>query len=341
MWDMRNDVTKLYSTKTCLHPLAGAATCSGPIVLAHTVRRAADLAVIARKGHVLQASADLADLQRNAGRITPKPVGINEASTFRGFCNKHDTVTFGPLESTSLIPTVEQAFLLAYRPLCKELYFKERQLESLDIAGRADKGRSVTDQAYIQERIFLSSLGPEQRSVISGTTKSLYDRDLLSHDFSEVRYVAIQLDCAPDLMCSGIVQPHYTFDGRQIQDLAELEVVLEAMSFTLAATSTGGVAIFAWRSDSDRTSSLLVDSLLRIPDSTIPEALVRYATSEFENTYLRPDWWEGLEEQDRHALSDRFHHGVDPENQPTPHYLADDGRRTVRWNVTSINQQRS
>lgn len=49
-------------------------------------------------------------------------------------------------EATALVPTDEQALLLTYRPLCLELYAKERQLESLEIARQGDKGRSLEEQ---------------------------------------------------------------------------------------------------------------------------------------------------------------------------------------------------
>lgn len=340
LWDARKDLQKLLKTRTCLHPLAGPSTCQGPIVKAHTVRRAADLMLIARKGHVYQVSGDLADLQRTSGRLLPKLVGINEASTFLGFCNLHDTQAFAPLEQVALVPTEEQAFLLAYRPLCKELYLKERQLESTEIARGGDKGRDFPVQLQIQEFIQLMRLGIETSIRDLCRHKTAFDDDLVAGDFSKIRYVAIHLDRVPDLMCSGTVQPTYTFDGRKIQDLAKLNMQLEALSFSLAATDSGGVAVFAWRSDSDTASSQLVDSLLRTPEAEIPDALVRYATSEFENTYYRPEWWEGLSDANRDALLARLQHGVDPETERNPKYLIDDGRRSVDWRVSRISQQR-
>jgi hypothetical protein len=107
-WDHAAKARKLYATKLCLHPTAGANSCSGPIVRAHTVRRSADLKAIARNGHVYQSSADFSDLNRTDGRVIPKLIGINDASTFWGFCKKHDATTFASLENRSFVPTDEQ-----------------------------------------------------------------------------------------------------------------------------------------------------------------------------------------------------------------------------------------
>jgi hypothetical protein len=341
IWDARTRLHRAFKTKTCLHPLASPTTCSGPIVRAHTVRRAADLSVIARDGHVYQVSGEIADLQRNGGRLLPKLVGINEASTFLGFCSQHDSATFAPLEAFALVPTDEQALLLVYRALCKEVYLKERQIESLDIAMEADRGRPLPDQMRIQAQVLLMRTGVLAAIRDLATQKRMYEQDLLSSDFGQIRYVAIHLDRAPDLMCSAVAQPHFTFDGRSIQDLGDVTRQLEYMGFSLAATDTGGVAVFAWRADSDAASSRLVDSLLALPTAEMPHALVRYATSEFENTYMRPQWWEALPAPAKTALINRLAHNVGPHRQVEPTYLLDDGCRTVEWVVTRIVDKRS
>ena len=308
---------------------------------AHTVRRAADLKAIARKGHVYQTSADLADLRRNKGRLLPKLVGINEASTFWGFCARHDAATFAPLESQCFEFTAEQAFLLAYRPLCKELYLKKRQIEVFGVTREMDKGRSQAAQVQLQEFVTLAEIGAAAAIKDLEHHKASFDADLLTHDFSRVRYVAIEFDRVPDLMCSSVVQPHYTFDGRLLQDLGNLDETLDFMSFSLIATDSGGASVVAWRDDSDRASAAFVDSLLTIAPDELPSAIVRYATSEFENTYFAPEWWDHLTGRERDAIISRLTHNVGPTNQVSSDYLADDGLRPVNWRVTNIRDNRS
>jgi len=221
------------------------------------------------------------------------------------------------------------------------LYLKQRQGESFDIARAADKGRPVADQLQIQEFISLMTVGVDAAIRDLQRQKAQYEQDLLAADFRHIRYVAVLLDREPDLMCNAVVQPHYTFDGQLIQEIGDVSQELEYMSFSLAATATGGVAVFAWRSDSDGASSRLVDSLLKLSAQQIPHALVRYATSEFENTFLRPEWWESLPKAAQASLIERLAHNVGPENRVDPKYLIDDGFRTVSWAVTQIVQKRA
>jgi hypothetical protein len=340
-WDFQKRFSETFKAKTCLHPQADAATCRGGIVRAHTVRKSADLKAIARKSHVYQGCADFSLLDRTGGRIVPRLIGINEASTFLGFCHAHDSSTFAPLETQAFGPTDEQAFLLAYRPLVKELYLKNRQLETAHLGREADKGRPLYTQFSIQEFLRLHRTGVESAIFDLEHHKALFDADLLARDFNRIRYVAIHLDRVPDLMCSGETQPAYTFDGIKIQDLADVESVLQQMSFTLLANGSEGAAVFSWHAESDPTSSVLVNSLLALPESDIPAALVRFALTEFENVFLRPEWWESLPRTTQHTLENHINQNVGPFAEVDPRCLCENGVRPVNWTVTRIEQRRS
>lgn len=76
----------------------------------------------------------------------PNLVGLKQASTFTGFCGRHDDVTFAPLEKRPFEGTDEQIFLLAYRVLCLELFLKRADMESTPAKREFDRGRGVEDQ---------------------------------------------------------------------------------------------------------------------------------------------------------------------------------------------------
>jgi hypothetical protein len=230
--------------------------------------------------------------------------------------------------------------LLAYRPLAKELYLKERQLEMLGLTSQLDKGEPLQNQYSIQERICLIATGVSMAIGDLQHHKAAFDKDLLASDFSHIRYITIHFDCAPDVMCSGAFQPEYTFDGVLIQELGKPQPPLQFTSFSLIATDTGGAAVFSWRDDSDAACSALVDSLLRISQDDIPHALLRFAVSDFENTYMRPDWWEQLPVTTQTVLEDKVNHKVNLDIEVKSDYLAEDGLRAVDWKVTKIDAKR-
>lgn len=342
LWKMQAEFRGLHKAKLCLHPEASDSTCRGGIIRSHTVRRSADLKAIARDGHVYQVGRiDFAALNKTAGRITPHLIGINEASTFLGFCQAHDSSTFAPLEIQAFGPTDEQAFLLAYRPLVKELYLKKRQLETNELAKNADKGKRFEDQYAIQEMLYLHGKGIRSAIYDLDNHKAIFDADLLRRDFNGIRYVAIHFDGVPDIMCSGAVQPSHSFSGSLIQNVADIEKVLEQITFSLLATNSGGAGVFAWHATSDAASSALVDSLLAAPEADIPAAIVRFALSEFENVFLRPAWWEDLDRGAQRSLEARINLNVSPFEEPDSLRLRDDGIRPVAWRVTRVEQKRA
>jgi hypothetical protein len=340
IWDARRGEQRIRSTKTCLHPQAGESSCSGRIVQAHSVRRSADLRAIARDGHVYHPDGDIGVLNQTGGRISARLVGVGDASTFWGFCQRHDNDTFSVLENEPLVPTDEQAFLLAYRPLVKELYLKERLIEGYEMMRSSDKGKPLPRQIATQEYIRISTEAAASSLRDLRAEKAIYDADLMSNNFDAIRFVSIELAGQPDVVCAGVVQPTVSFAGERIQNLKDVGKQLKDVAFSILATPLGGRAVFSWRIDADSVCSPLVDSLLSMPRSVIPHALVRFALSEFENVFFRPSWWESLAPPVVAALEGRFMHGVDPRHGIGIGYVEDDGVRAVDWVILDIKEKR-
>lgn len=90
-----------------------------PIRKSHTIPRAS-LAMIAETGHVLQPRSDHKQRQ-----LRLRPVGINQASAFSGFCLSHETV-FQDFELHGRIQRDSDYLLQVMRTVCRELAIKER-----------------------------------------------------------------------------------------------------------------------------------------------------------------------------------------------------------------------
>jgi hypothetical protein len=123
------------------------------------VQRATGLAAIAESGHVISAKSAFTDLARNEGQLVPREVGVHDASTFMGFCNRHDAAMFRAAEAGAVALTQKTCFLLAFRALAFELFEKQAQLRHLEVLRDADKGRPFEDQCYIQHYLHLRREG--------------------------------------------------------------------------------------------------------------------------------------------------------------------------------------
>ena len=131
-WEIAAEQRKHYSgEKYCLHPEASPTNCSGAIWKAHSLARRTALGAIAEAGHVYGPDYDFMSIARNKGAVTFKRTGVREASTFTGFCAKHDDRTFAPVERLAQTATAEQCFLISYRAVCHELFQKRLHNSSI------------------------------------------------------------------------------------------------------------------------------------------------------------------------------------------------------------------
>lgn len=279
--------------KTCLyHSPSG--SCLEPVISAHSISRSAALSRIARKGHVYQPDSNPFELQRRRGTIEHRLRGINEATTFTGFCSQHDSSLFKSVDTGSLVPTHEQLFFLHYRALCRELYVKRTSLPTNELLRNLDRGRAPNTQHLIQDfvKARAKAIATAVRELES--EKRTCDAAIATPDFTCLRGYSLTFGEVPTFACSGLTQPVYDFSGKTLQNLLDLEKPASQLSFTLLPSATGGIAAFAWLEDADLVCRTFVDSLLLVPDERKSDAIVQLIFDSFENHAIEPNFWDSL-----------------------------------------------
>ena len=118
---------KIKQKKRCLHYDSGD-SCNY-IIRAHSIQNSNQLSEIAEDGHVYMLDGKYTSLSKNSGKVSFTTRGVQQASTFLGFCGYHDNETFKPIDDGVLEPTAEQIALYLYRGVCKEAYEKENALD--------------------------------------------------------------------------------------------------------------------------------------------------------------------------------------------------------------------
>lgn len=330
-WEVNTRHVAALSKPMCLHPEAPV-TCNGEIIRAHTIQRNGGLSRIARDGHVYQTrKTDLFRLAKQGGRIVPTLQGIGAASTFTGFCGHHDDRVFAPLEKKAFSFEAEQCYLLAYRALCMALYAKIGHAASNELLKELDRGKSLQVQKAIQDHAKWMGTGIDLGLKDLQRSKMRYDKVLLSRDYSDVRYYAIELDRTPDILCSGFFSPERDFKNAELQNLADMNALMDQCGFSIIPTIAGGTAVFCWLQSP--VVETFVQSLDSLDVAAKPHAVVRFAITVFENICLRPGWWEGLDMQGKEWVSKRLMMGVSEEHN-TQDY-SEDGFKIVNWAVTN------
>jgi hypothetical protein len=292
------------------------------------------LARIARDGHVYTPTADPALLAKTRGQLNFKFIGVNEASTFTGFCAFHDNGTFEPLEKLPFLATAEQCFLLAYRPICREAFIRRDRPEVARILKQTDKGRPASQQAVIQTSLAAFEVGSDLGLRDLEFHKSAYDRRVVQKSYSDVRYLVLELANTPDILCSGLFYPECDFEGNQLQNL-DSERTLDLLTYSIVTTEQGGAVVFAWGRESDTACQIFIRSLVAMTEDLMPHAVVRLLFSFCENMYISPQWWDGLDQEWREDLRKRLESSASLDAPPSVGCLLDNGIRAVSWSIVS------
>jgi len=329
-WAILGHVRKLLGAAYCSHPMASPQECKGKIVRAHTLQKSGSLSTICVNKHVY--GPDKGGMPDASGVFPFKPIGVNKASTFTGFCQRHDTELFRPLEVEPFTATKEQLFLLAYRALSKEVYAKRFALRMQPLLRKGDVGKEPLEQVLLQNDLYLH----EQlvRLSLRDLEASLKDYDdiYLAEDFDRMSAYLVFADPTLDFAVSGGMHPEFDFAGQVLQDLATPDR-LELLTYSALPLQTGGVISFVWDSARGGSCVQLMKSLERLSKADIPDALVRFTFEYFENTYADPRWWEGLNVAKRGHLEQRFATAASSQLNRRASCLIDDGLRTARWKV--------
>lgn len=122
MADDKSNISDFFKTMKvrfakCLEPTM---SCTETAINAHSVQNASAMSLIADNNHVYELKMRVSE---GGPKCAFEKIGRNQASTFPGFCSRHDTDIFKPIDTKPLsLVDDEQLFLVAYRSVTRELH---------------------------------------------------------------------------------------------------------------------------------------------------------------------------------------------------------------------------
>lgn len=314
--------------RTCWHPEADARLCD-KIVNAHTVQRSRVLSALTdHSQHVLT-------FHPSHGRRTdsdaPSRAGWRAASTFPGFCSRHDNTTFASLERVPFTGTREQCFLLGYRALCHELHMKRAVVDS-DIATRQllDRGLPPDEQLKTQTNFGAFTTGADAALRDLLHVKSAMDRALIQRDFNVCQMAIVEFDGPVVIAGAGTLTPDVDLSGHQLQVLEDLSARCEWLGLASDVTTGGGAVVLTWLAG-DEAPLRWVRSLLDCSPEKKLAYLPQIMLFHLENVYLQAAWWDALAPTDRIHLAGL---ATEPDAEYEPDRFSD--RVLVPWSNVRV-----
>lgn len=299
----------------CSHPEAGPDNCSDRIVRAHTVQRRGGIAAIAESGHVISVKSAMQDLVKNDGAFVPRKVGGRSASTFMGFCAKHDYSMFQPVEKQSFTLSSQSCFLLGFRALSYELFSKRAELRSMQGMRELDSGQPFAFQCQWQQEMNLREYGAKRAQADLERWKRRYDSIFLIRRFEEYRYVGVTFSSILPVVGCGAFHPEFDFAGNPLQMIMCGNEIHEHVAFNLTVLDGSSVLVIGWIGEHKGPAEAFGRSFMDVPDEQKANLGIQLAVEHLENIYMRPSWWGGLPNTTRGALKARMRSGVGASGQ--------------------------
>lgn len=309
-WDAIAANRKAFKQKKCWAADVGLGSCQGSIIRAHTVSKGSNLRKIAKDGHVLQYSASIEALEKNVGKLSVKPIGINEASVFNGFCAYHDQTLFSCIENEQYSGRPDQNLAVAYRTLSRELFGKDAMAEMKTILRGADKGQELPTQINLQALIAeLDAGNAAARKELRVTHNALTDA-LVHQRPATLRSLVIAFDGRLPFMFAGAWSPFTDLYGAALQT-GYLDEMLEQVVFTSFAGDPGDFICVSWRHTKDPPGRVIADQIDVLPGDQKAKFCLQFVVKHIENIFFDPAWFEGLNQRQRDLLDSLAFDGVD------------------------------
>ncbi|MCQ8183451.1 hypothetical protein NP603_20230 [Methylomonas sp. SURF-1] len=300
------------------------------IINAHSIQKNQLLDTVAVDGHVYTVSKNFGDFKDDSSGVPYKKRGIDKVSTFLGFCKRHDNELFEPIDNSRLIPTDQQAFLYAYRSLCRAVFVKENALTLANYTIE-NYGESNDRNGH--------KLGTSFAFDSLKRHKFEYDNSLKENQHFDIEYVLFISKQKPFLAFSGLEYPEFDFMGRQLQDLGNHCSKLDLITFCSVPMNNHEWGIlFAWHKSSSKTCTVFMSSLATMvyDNHNLGDLLFRFVILNCENIAISPTWWEAISEIHRKQISTRTFEMIDDFSPIKQNYLMHGLEGISEWNFNGV-----
>ncbi len=320
------EITSKRAHKECMHPDAGHGSCKSKIIDAHTIQKNGSLKSISDKSnHVF-----CFGVGRNGKAVISK-LGWQKASTFKGFCAKHDKEMFSPIEDTLYVGSKEQSFIAGYRAVALEYFKKISVVKSMpSMSKNIDRGMILEDQINIQNCLQLQKQGFLKGIDYFKETLNIYSRNYKLQNYKGFESLSVYFSGNLGLAVSGCFAPDFTIDGKRIQSLAPGVKFVENIAINTLNTENGHALVFSWPSNFKKCTKF-VDPLIGINHKDITSILTELIFSYIENTYFSMDCFNDLEDHEK-SMIESMARKSNQYGEP----INFSGKRYTNWEVSRI-----
>lgn len=273
----------------CLTPKSFRPDCSSSIIFAHSISRSGSLSKIARDNHVYSMEPSINEISKNNGLLPPKLIGWKLASTFPGFCSKHDSMLFSCVENRPFQSQEIQIFRLAYRSLAVELYRKHWAKSASNIRGSLASHKGAGAILFHNMALALEIDGENDLL----RYKRVFDLALENNEVVPMRSLVIEFDGVFPVQCSTAFTPSNDIDGERIQEI-DFGVECSLAFLNSFYSNNKSYILLSWLARDDEVVGKLARSIELKDGGSLPSLLASYIFCVTDGVCISPDWYDSL-----------------------------------------------
>ncbi|SDD22410.1 hypothetical protein [Halanaerobium congolense] len=307
-----------YFKKQSQHKKCFYRDCKDKPILSHSIQNNKILNEIAKDGNVLKVEIEHS---YEESKFVLKKEGRSTASTFKGFCGKHDNKIFTPIEEYDYkIGNKKQDFLFAYRALAKEYHIKKSVYNMaehfIDLSN--EEYEEVCNYCDIETRD-KDTLDKKFKKILLGTGDNLEKlenyKKIMNINLDKERYYKIQSDVVKlpnnhSITASSMFFMEYDNQGNLINDFNRF-TNMKPMFFTIFPQKNFTYIIFSYfKTDKnyyDFINSQIISQEVNFQKTIISNILAIYV----ENFFVSPLLWEFLDEEVKESFLYIFSNNID------------------------------
>lgn len=272
--------------------------CTSIIKDAHSIQNNRILNRISEDGHLYTIDSDFSSGVPDA---VFKKISRNKASTFFGFCDKHDTELFKPIEQFPYIGTEEQNFLFAFRSFASEYHKKIRALENMRNLFKEHPYLLLESSAVRTYKVAKIDVEDYKHNY------NLLTGYIDAKDFSSLRSFSKEIGFEVNFAASSFFAVAKDFKGNVLNDIYDLDIEIMPEIYINIFPVEGKTHIIL---SYDKKYDYMYQSYFKQLEEADVEDLLRhisYLIIEYsENIYFKPSWIDRLSEKKRKSILESY-----------------------------------
>lgn len=270
---------------------------------AHSISKQAILRQISEDNQLIRFEFKLQKVQAEASKI-----GINKASTFAGFCDKHDNEIFKDIDKKNPFGTKRNYFLMAYRALCMDLHNKMTTVEI---------NKELYEKSPMLARVNLRKSLKTHELILTDLKKekSIYDEILTNFHDENITCFEIKFDGISPIVGTFSFDPHYDFHKTILQDPDNRKLRLRKVILTMFFDGIQTILVLVTIGKENNPAYKFIQSLSGLDFQKISDFLFNCLFEYSENIYCNPSWWEKIEKSKKDYLMELYSTSHSSENE--------------------------